>query len=103
MSITCFLCLLMIRRPPRSTRTDTLFPCTTLCRSAVELAHGGEVGDLDRHLDAPLVLAGDLALAQEADRLAQGHLAPGGLVEQGVELVADRRQLQPGQIGRAHV
>src|SRR3546814_15382776 len=23
----------MIRRPPRSTRTDTLFPCTTLCRS----------------------------------------------------------------------
>src|SRR3546814_7976394 len=24
---------LMIRRPPRSTRTDTLFPCTTLFRS----------------------------------------------------------------------
>src|SRR3546814_2699798 len=24
----------MIRRPPRSTRTDTLFPYTTLCRSA---------------------------------------------------------------------
>src|SRR3546814_7903187 len=23
----------MIRRPPRSTRTDTLFPYTTLCRS----------------------------------------------------------------------
>src|SRR3546814_20231295 len=31
----CFLCLffLMIRRPPRSTRTDTLFPYTTLFRS----------------------------------------------------------------------
>src|SRR3546814_2737484 len=30
-----FLCLffLMIRRPPRSTRTDTLFPYTTLFRS----------------------------------------------------------------------
>src|SRR3546814_1049536 len=26
---------LMIRRPPRSTRTDTLFPYTTLCRSRV--------------------------------------------------------------------
>src|SRR3546814_11434092 len=26
---------LMIRRPPRSTRTDTLFPYTTLFRSAV--------------------------------------------------------------------
>src|SRR3546814_16589010 len=25
----------MIRRPPRSTRTDTLFPYTTLCRSVV--------------------------------------------------------------------
>src|SRR3546814_3929943 len=25
----------MIRRPPRSTRTDTLFPYTTLCRSPV--------------------------------------------------------------------
>src|SRR3546814_15099245 len=24
---------LMLRRPPRSTRTDTLFPYTTLCRS----------------------------------------------------------------------
>src|SRR3546814_6620385 len=27
---------LMIRRPPRSTRTDTLFPYTTLFRSAAE-------------------------------------------------------------------
>src|SRR3546814_2544574 len=28
----------MIRRPPRSTRTDTLFPYTTLFRSAFDLA-----------------------------------------------------------------
>src|SRR3546814_18915737 len=28
----------MIRRPPRSTRTDTLFPYTTLFRSSVSLA-----------------------------------------------------------------
>src|SRR3546814_20912776 len=34
--ITCFLvCFLMIRRPPRSTRTDTLFPYTTLFRSGL--------------------------------------------------------------------
>src|SRR3546814_8308865 len=32
MSISCFF-FLMIRRPPRSTRTDTLFPYTTLFRS----------------------------------------------------------------------
>src|SRR3546814_18199572 len=30
-----FCLFLMIRRPPRSTRTDTLFPYTTLFRSAV--------------------------------------------------------------------
>src|SRR3546814_18964797 len=34
---------LMIRRPPRSTRTDTLFPYTTLFRSLV--GHSGEVGE----------------------------------------------------------
>src|SRR3546814_11926829 len=28
---------LMIRRPPRSTRTDTLFPYTTLCRSGPDM------------------------------------------------------------------
>src|SRR3546814_6965858 len=32
MSVVRFL-FLMIRQPPRSTRTDTLFPYTTLCRS----------------------------------------------------------------------
>src|SRR3546814_12952195 len=31
---------LMIRRPPRSTRTDTLFPYTTLFRSRLFLALG---------------------------------------------------------------
>src|SRR3546814_13407836 len=31
-----FLFFVMIRRPPRSTRTDTLFPYTTLFRSLVE-------------------------------------------------------------------
>src|SRR3546814_2277253 len=35
----------MIRRPPRSTRTDTLFPYTTLFRSGVDevLLGGGQV------------------------------------------------------------
>src|SRR3546814_5158349 len=34
---------LMIRRPPRSTRTDTLFPYTTLFRSALVVG-GGAIG-----------------------------------------------------------
>src|SRR3546814_9425312 len=33
MSVSFFFFFLMIRRPPRSTRTDTLFPYTTLFRS----------------------------------------------------------------------
>src|SRR3546814_12599551 len=46
----------MIRRPPRSTRTDTLFPYTTLFRSvgaAIGLVGGGHERDAaDRGLDA---------------------------------------------------
>src|SRR3546814_447793 len=42
----------MIRRPPRSTRTDTLFPYTTLFRShrPSTLANGGEVAMVDLKL-----------------------------------------------------
>src|SRR3546814_7336235 len=38
-SMTTYLFFLMIRRPPRSTRTDTLFPYTTLFRSVPVEAH----------------------------------------------------------------
>src|SRR3546814_3867385 len=46
----------MIRRPPRSTRTDTLFPYTTLFRSAFAIdfaqhrAIAPEVGEVLNHL-----------------------------------------------------
>src|SRR3546814_11961739 len=40
-----FFFFLMIRRPPRSTRTDTLFPYTTLFRSHVTLAAGVDLVD----------------------------------------------------------
>src|SRR3546814_10327596 len=45
----------MTRRPPRSTRTDTLFPYTTLFRSP------GLGAGLRRHLDVPRA-AGDRAV-----------------------------------------
>src|SRR3546814_7706140 len=35
----------MLRRPPRSTRTDTLFPYTTLFRSVSCAVGNGEIGD----------------------------------------------------------
>src|SRR3546814_19568509 len=61
----------MIRRPPRSTRTDTLFPYTTLFRSLfLERQIDRRAGDLaetphrvireaDRHLDPSPALGGD--------------------------------------------
>src|SRR3546814_9846664 len=34
----------MIRRPPRPTRTDTLFPYTTLFKTAARLQHAARLG-----------------------------------------------------------
>src|SRR3546814_2021635 len=42
MSFIQVIFILMTRRPPRSTRTDTLFPDTTLFRSAAAGAHTGD-------------------------------------------------------------
>src|SRR3546814_9885258 len=43
----------MIRRPPRSTRTDTLFPYTTLFRSIVNPAEHQSYGQGLFHRDLP--------------------------------------------------
>src|SRR3546814_12774236 len=49
----------MIRPPPRSTRTDTLFPSTTLFRSP---RHVPDFPILNLHSDAPRVRVGVLAV-----------------------------------------
>src|SRR3546814_17417976 len=54
----------MIRRPPRSTRTDTLFPYTTLFRSA----HEGTDEERSGHVDA------DEADGDDEDRRRHQHL-----------------------------
>src|SRR3546814_6803492 len=73
----------MIRRPPRSTRTDTLFPYTTLFRSheAVELGFGQRIGSF--LLD--WVLRGDREKrVRQVKRLpADGHFAFLHRLEQG--------------------
>src|SRR3546814_16337330 len=68
----------MIRRPPRSTRTDTLFPYTTLFRSAAEriavrvardaVARSSDLDARCRSRRRPV----DQPLVQRADRRA-GH------------------------------
>src|SRR3546814_3748405 len=51
----------MIRRPPRSTLTDTLFPYTTLFRSVARHAqHGRFAGAGIADDDCQVVLAGDM-------------------------------------------
>src|SRR3546814_2798004 len=47
----------MLRRPPRSTRTDTLFPYTTLFRSPVTARSGGENRHDSRCFLDPVVTA----------------------------------------------
>src|SRR3546814_3347459 len=64
----------MIRRPPRSTRTDTLFPYTTLFRSV------GAVQDpqADREVRRPL-FAGPAAPGAHRFRAARGDARAGRL------------------------
>src|SRR3546814_15094469 len=74
--INGFFFFLMIRRPPRSTRTDTLFPYTTLFRSDnwrtfIDTIQIVNIDDLDfRHLvllDALLKRHSVSAAARELD------------------------------------
>src|SRR3546814_17715337 len=65
----------MIRRPPRSTRTDTLFPYTTLFRADVELAGDVGIGAADGQ---GLMGAGDLDAGQGGQKL-QDRLAAAAL------------------------
>src|SRR3546814_19746558 len=64
----------MIRRPPGSTRTDTLFPYTTLFRSRADLL-------ALRRIDTP-----DIVVAIEA---GTGHPRPHGHVGPELQLVAN--------------
>src|SRR3546814_14349620 len=64
--LNCII-FLMIRRPPRSTRTDTLFPYTTLFRSRREHQAVGVRGLLDLGTAQPRV-AGRHIAAQPVEK-----------------------------------
>src|SRR3546814_4308048 len=67
----------MIRRPPRSTRTDTLFPYTTLFRSVDKRpdSHALRPGALDRNSQAEFIgfLAAEIGDADRRCVLGQAH------------------------------
>src|SRR3546814_18054361 len=109
----------MIRRPPRSTRTDTLFPYTTLFRSPVTARGDPQRQEYPTPQHPRPHRAGkgrpDLARYQRADREAERDRQPaitavkrrrvkgeaGGLEQRGQPLTGGRRERQPlERVGR---
>src|SRR3546814_8223803 len=86
MTVKSVFFFLMIRLPPRSTRTDTLFPYTTLFRSPDDGGNrGGDDGD-DREVERRPVRQGLGARARRLRLLDEPHDArERGLVEQRSE------------------
>src|SRR3546814_16254344 len=64
----------MIRRPPRSTRTDTLFPYTTLFRSDLGYLADGEIVITGRAKDL-IIVNGRNILPQDLEWTAEGEVA----------------------------
>src|SRR3546814_2713409 len=92
----------MIRRPPRSTRTDTLFPYTTLFRSAADRSRtaregGGIAGS--RHLPARAGAGkrrdppGRLARLDVAQRTAAGGGESGAGADRSEEHTSELQSL----------
>src|SRR3546814_5948357 len=115
----------MIRRPPRSTRTDTLFPYTTLFRSAHQDLHKGGLAGTVGADDAEAVAAADagrevlqhhqrpvagreaLVQVRSLDHRVAAAPAARGLQLGGSELAqpfgALPAQALQAELGRAHV
>src|SRR3546814_19413395 len=101
----------MIRRPPRSTRTDTLFPYTTLFRSIVGMT-GECAGYAELHAVSAFSFQRGASMPQElvetASALGYRALAltdecsMAGAVR-AYEQAERHRQAQRHETGRAHV
>src|SRR3546814_18323835 len=92
----------MIRRPPRSTRPDTLFPYTTLFRSGCQAESAGSA--LMKTLvwvehDGKAVKDATLAVVTAASKLGEVHLLVAG---SGVDAVAKEAAAIAG-VGKVHV
>src|SRR3546814_13104871 len=105
----------MIRRPPRSTRTDTLFPYTTLFRSPVARGQAGyELADakgrqralrrgIDRRDEQLRLVRPALQRVQRGEPLGRGAERGRAAVVGKAIPGGEGKGLQLRQIGRAHV
>src|SRR3546814_14028549 len=92
----------MIRRPPRSTRTDTLFPYTTLFRSDIESLFRKEAPRLTRDFRARLRDGDDPGdFVQESCFRLVGSLAQRAMTTSGASLQRIARTLLYDPIKRA--
>src|SRR3546814_18576076 len=92
----------MIRRPPRSTRTDTLFPYTTRFRSSVNRTRG----EAEFHVPKPLTgrekLQPELYITRIAEILRE-DVTNTERTQRGIEAGAyDTMQLQAGGVKLRH-
>src|SRR3546814_1239523 len=79
----------MIRRPPRSTRTDTLFPYTTLFRSL----GGSPLRRSCRHADAAARRARDLQFQSRGPALARSQCGTRACGERSEEHTSELQSL----------
>src|SRR3546814_7131141 len=100
----------MRRRPPRSTRTDTLFPYTTLFRSPVRRHHEGNLrmNALDTtavpRAAAPVHPTHKFKLLLQREYWEhKGGFFWAPLIAGGISLLLTAMMIVFGQIGRAHV
>src|SRR3546814_16718853 len=77
----------MIRRPPRSTRTDTLFPYTTLFRSIFNGDDINFAGYNDASSSLEILLMSDSPTHALPSYLDASHLGPWGIYLQQVDRV----------------
>src|SRR3546814_18603704 len=85
---------LMIRRPPRSTRTDTLFPYTTLFRSGSSWFHppaSRQIGQLVPKIGTTAARLTSAALQAQSERRKTPPL--GGRLREGAESYAKLAQI----------
>src|SRR3546814_5392814 len=74
----------MIRRPPRSTRTDTLFPYTTLFRSRSAYRRRVRIGKFHPFAGKTLHIRSVIAPVQRHDAVAERHRSvhPAHIIDQ---------------------